>query len=69
MGAIEALLDDEVSQNNLRSPLPPRDLAYLIVRIVESFLYAEFITGEEPDIAMAELAIGALLGRQDSDSG
>jgi AcrR family transcriptional regulator len=69
VGAIEALLNDEAPQNNLPSPLPLRDLAYLIVRIVESFLYAEFITGEEPDIAMAESAVGALLGRQDSDSG
>ena len=69
VGAIDALLQDEVSRGNLRSPLPLRDLAYLIVRIVESFLYAEFITGEEPEIAMAELAVGALLGRQDSDSG
>jgi AcrR family transcriptional regulator len=63
VGAIDALLNDEVTRGNLRSPLPLHDLAYLIVRIVESFLYAEFITGEEPDIAMAELAVGALLGR------
>ena len=69
VGAIDTLLNDEVSQGNLRSPLPLRDLAYLIVRIVESFLYAEFITGEEPNIAMVELAVGALLGRQDSDVG
>jgi AcrR family transcriptional regulator len=68
VGAIDTLLNDEVSQGNLRSPLPLHDLAYLIVRIVESFLYAELITGEEPDIAMAELAVGALLGRQDSDT-
>jgi AcrR family transcriptional regulator len=68
VGAIDALLNDQATRGNLHSPLPPRDLAYLIVRIVESFLYAEFITGEEPDIAMAELAVGALLGRQDSDS-
>jgi AcrR family transcriptional regulator len=69
VGAIDTLLNDEVSQGNLRSPLPLRDLAYLIVRIVESFLYAEFITGEEANIAMVELAVGALLGRQDSDAG
>ncbi|MGB9305310.1 MAG: QsdR family transcriptional regulator [Mycobacterium sp.] len=50
----------------LRSRLPLRDLAYLIVRIVESFLNAEFIIGEEPDIAMVELAVGALLGHQDT---
>jgi AcrR family transcriptional regulator len=61
VGAFDALLNDEVTRGNLRSPLPLHDLAYLIVRIVESFLYAEFITGEEPDIAMAELAVGALL--------
>ena len=61
VGAIDTLLNDEVSQGNLHSALPLHDLAYLIVRIVESFLYAEFITGEEPDIAMAELAVGALL--------
>jgi AcrR family transcriptional regulator len=67
VGAIDTLLNDEISQGNLRSPLPLRDLAYVIVRIVESFLYAEFITSEEPDIAMAELAVGALLGRQDPD--
>jgi AcrR family transcriptional regulator len=69
VGAIDTLLNDEVSQGNLRSLLPLRDLAYLIVRIVESFLYAEFITGEEANIAMVELAVGALLGRQDSDAG
>ena len=65
VASIEALLKEEVSRGSLHTPLPVRDLAYLIVRIVESFLYAEFITGEEPDIAMAELAIGALLGRHD----
>ena len=68
VGAIDTLLNDEVSQGNLHSALPLHDLAYLIVRIVESFLYAEFITGEEADIAMAELAVGALLGRRDSDT-
>jgi AcrR family transcriptional regulator len=66
VASIETLLKDELPRGNPHSPLPLRDLAYLIVRIVESFLYAEFITGEDPDIAMAELAVGALLGRQDS---
>lgn len=64
--AIGVMLKDEVAQGFLHSRLPLHDLAYLIVRIVESFLYAEYITGEEPDIAMAELAIGALLGRDES---
>lgn len=63
VAAIETLLDEEIAAGRLRPPLPPHDLAYLIVRIVESFLYADIITGEEPDIAMVEQAIGALLGR------
>jgi AcrR family transcriptional regulator len=63
VNAIDTLLNDEVSQGNLHPTLPLHDLAYLIVRIVESFLYAEFITGVEADIAMVELAVGALLGR------
>ena len=54
---------EEIAAERLQPPLPPHDLAYLIVRIVESFLYADIITGEEPDIAMVEHAIGALLGR------
>jgi AcrR family transcriptional regulator len=66
VASIETLLKDEVSRGNLHPPLPLRDLAYLVVRIVETFLYAEFITGEEADIAMTELAVGALLGHPGS---
>lgn len=60
VAAIEQLLEDEIDQ--LDPALPPRDLAYLIVRIVESFLYADIITGEPLKIAKAEQAIAALLG-------
>jgi AcrR family transcriptional regulator len=60
VASIEGLLKDEVAQGNLHSPLPLRDLAYLIVRIVESFLYAEFITGEETDIERAHNAFAEL---------
>jgi hypothetical protein len=42
-------------------PLPPPDLAYAIVRIVESFVYADIITGERLDIAKAEQPIAASL--------
>ena len=63
ISAIETLLREETTRGRLRAPLPPRDLAYLIVRIVESFLYADIITGEQLDIAKAEQAITALLVR------
>jgi Tetracyclin repressor-like, C-terminal domain len=35
----------------------------IVVRIVESFLYAGIITGEQVDITKAEQAIAALLVR------
>jgi len=63
VSAIETLLCEEITQGRLHAPLPPRDLAYLLVRIVESFLYADIITGEQLDIAKAEQAITALLVR------
>ena len=37
------------------------DLAYLTVRIIESFIYADIITGEEPDSSKVGIAIAALL--------
>ncbi|OBF85507.1 TetR family transcriptional regulator [Mycobacterium sp. 852002-51163_SCH5372311] len=68
IGAVETLVGEEVTRTGMHPPLPPHDLAYLIVRIVESFLYADIITGEEHDTAKAALAITALLG-SDAPSG
>lgn len=65
VAAVETLLREEITQGQLSSLLPPHDLAYLIVRIVESFLYADIITGEQPDTTKAEQAITALLGGDD----
>ena len=50
------LLNDEIAAGQLDPPLPPRDLAFLIVRIVESFLYADIITGEPLEVGKAEQA-------------
>lgn len=60
--AVETLVGEEITRGHLHSPLPSHDLAYLIVRIVESFLYADIITNEQPDITKAQQAISALLG-------
>ncbi|GBE66057.1 hypothetical protein MFM001_25190 [Mycobacterium sp. MFM001] len=65
VAAVEIILREEITHAQLKPPLPPHDLAYLIVRIVESFLYADIITGEQPDIAKAKQAISALLSRHD----
>lgn len=63
-GAIESLLNDEIAAGHLDPPLPPRDLAFLIARIVESFLYADIITSEPLEVDKAEQAIAALLGQR-----
>lgn len=41
--------------------MPSADLAYLIVRIAESFCYVDMITGDRPDASKVGVAIRALL--------
>jgi AcrR family transcriptional regulator len=62
VGYVEALLKQEEDRGNLRHPLAVHDLAYLIIRIAESFIYTDLITGEEPDAEKARTAVAALLG-------
>nr|MDT0659164.1 QsdR family transcriptional regulator [Micromonospora sp. DSM 115978] len=44
-----------------RLPGDPDRLAYLYVRIVESAIYAEMLSGQPPDMDLAERALRALL--------
>jgi AcrR family transcriptional regulator len=55
------LLAAEVSAGRLVPPLPVPDLAYLLVRIGESFVYTDVITGDAPDASKAHAAVTALL--------
>ncbi|MEW2505678.1 MULTISPECIES: QsdR family transcriptional regulator [unclassified Amycolatopsis] len=55
------LLTTEITAGRLASPLPAPDLAYVLVRLGESFIYTDIITGEEPDAAKAHIAISLLL--------
>lgn len=41
--------------------MPIEDLAYLIVRIAESFCYVDLITGDQPDSSKVGVAVSALL--------
>jgi AcrR family transcriptional regulator len=57
----ERLLRHEQETRKMRLPLPAQDLAYLMVRIAESFIYSDLITGETPDATKATDAIRVLL--------
>ncbi len=58
---LREFLEEEVSADRLTPPLPVEDLAYLLVRIGESFIYTDVITGAEPDASKAHAAASALL--------
>jgi AcrR family transcriptional regulator len=60
--AFEQLLLQEQQASGLRYPLPAHDLAYVVTRIAESFIYSDLIVNETPDATKAAAAIGALLG-------
>ncbi|WP_116048455.1 QsdR family transcriptional regulator [Amycolatopsis palatopharyngis] len=55
------VIDEQVSLGKLTPPLPVPDLAYLVVRIAESFIYTDIITGGQPDAGKAREAVAALL--------
>jgi AcrR family transcriptional regulator len=57
----ERLLRHEHETWKMHLPLPAPDLAYLMVRIAESFIYSGLITGETPDATKAADAIRVLL--------
>jgi AcrR family transcriptional regulator len=58
---IEEIIEREAQESDLDSPLSVHDLAFLIVRICESFIYSDLITGEPPNAAKVRQAITALL--------
>jgi Tetracyclin repressor-like, C-terminal domain len=59
--ALTAMLDAEVRAGCLTAAMDLEDLAYVIVRLGESFVYTDLITGGQPDPNKARRAIAALL--------
>ena len=57
--AMQELLKEHMNPANLPMALP--DLAYLLTRVVETFLYTDIITGEQADPAKVGQAVAALL--------
>lgn len=61
---IRKALEEHVAKGQIRPAMNLDDLAYLIVRIGESFLYRESITGDAPNIGSAITAVGILVAAE-----
>jgi hypothetical protein len=55
------LVGDEAAAGRLHATVPAADLPYVLVRIMESYIYLALITGEHPDPDRAARVINALL--------
>jgi AcrR family transcriptional regulator len=60
VAAFEGAIIEQTAAGAMQPALPPHELAYLLVRIVEAFLYRDVITGDEPDALTALQAIRIL---------
>jgi hypothetical protein len=58
---IAEFFEAEAAAGRLRTAIPPADLPYVVVRIMESYIYLGLITGEHPDPERAARVINALL--------
>jgi AcrR family transcriptional regulator len=61
IGAVERLLREETEAGRLDLPADLHEVAYVIVRLIESYTYLDMITGERPDAARAEPILRMLL--------
>jgi AcrR family transcriptional regulator len=61
--AVEAMLHREREAGHLPGDYPLDDLAFLVVRVIEGFVYVDPIAGERPDAERASRALHFLLRR------
>lgn len=59
--AVERLLRAETDRGALELPVDLHELAYVIVRLIESYAYLDLITGEQPDAGRARPILRMLL--------
>jgi len=62
-GAILVMLEEETVAGRLALPVELKQLAYVIVRLIESYVYLDLITGEQPEAEQAEPILRLLLER------
>jgi AcrR family transcriptional regulator len=61
IAAVEDLLRAETASGELDLPVDLHELAYVIVRLIESYTYLDLITGERPEAGRAEPILRMLL--------
>ena len=61
--AVHTLLQEEADAGRLDLPVDLEEVAYVIVRLIESYTYLDLIRGEEPDAKRAEPVLRMLLVR------
>lgn len=61
---VRKMVQEQVDAEHIAPALETERLAYLMVRIVESFLYSDQITGQKPDIEFAIEAVRILVSAQ-----
>ena len=59
--AMHDLLTEQAEAGALDLPVDLREVAYVIVRLIESYTYLDLITGEKPDARRAEPILRLLL--------
>jgi AcrR family transcriptional regulator len=60
-GFVGVLIAEDLDAGRMRTEIPLEDLTYVVVRIIESYVYLSLITGEEPDADRASRVLHALL--------
>lgn len=69
IGVVHRLLDQEAARGSLRLNIDPGTLAYVIVRIGETFLYGDVIAGHPVDIDQATEVVARLLLGSSANTG
>ena len=59
--AVHELLREEADAGRLALPADLREVAYVLVRVIESYTYLDLILGEQPEAARAEPIVRMLL--------
>ncbi|MGK0224790.1 MAG: AcrR family transcriptional regulator [Limisphaerales bacterium] len=61
---IQEILEEEVNAGNMLLPVEPPAMAYALTRVMESFLYADLITGTPPDLDSAKKILAVMLRQE-----